>query len=80
MIALCGFPGDISRQPGAEVYPAVSDQPTILGDMLLEPGMSFEPNYAFGWHLACLGGTVIVGEDEAVELNPYTAQILRAGA
>lgn len=79
LIALCGFPEDISRQPGAEVYPAVSDQPTILGDMLLEPGMSFafEPNYAFGRHLAYLGGTVIVGEDEAIELNPYTARILR---
>jgi Xaa-Pro aminopeptidase len=82
LIALCGFPGDISRQPGTEVYPAASDQPTILGDMPLEPGMTFafEPNYAFGRQLAYLGGTVIVGEDEAIELNPYTAQILRAGS
>lgn len=81
LIALCGFPGDIGRQPGAEVYPEVPDQPTILGDLLLEPGMSFafEPNYAFGRHLAYLGGTVIVGTDEPIELNPYTAQILRVG-
>jgi hypothetical protein len=31
-----------------------------------------------GRHLAYLGGTVIVGEDEAIELNPYTSRILRA--
>jgi len=33
----------------------------------------------FGSHLITLGGTVIVGNDEAIELNPYTAQLLRAG-
>ena len=79
-IALCRFPGDIGQLPGAEVYPAVSDQPTILGDLELKPGMcfAFEPNYAFGRHVVHLGGTVIVGEDEPIELNPYTAQILRA--
>jgi hypothetical protein len=51
-----------------------------LPDMELVPGMSFafEPNYAFGRHLAHLGGTVLVGENEPIELNPYTAQILRA--
>ncbi|WP_405802776.1 M24 family metallopeptidase [Streptomyces sp. NBC_01187] len=82
MIGLSGFPGDISGRPGAEVYPSVPDKTTMLGDMLLEPGMSFafEPNYAFGRHLAYLGGTVIVGEDGVIELNPYTAQILRAGS
>jgi hypothetical protein len=40
---------------------------------------ALEPNYAFGRHLAYLGGTVVVGEDEALELNPYTARTLRAG-
>ncbi|GAA3361812.1 hypothetical protein [Saccharopolyspora gregorii] len=39
---------------------------------------AFEPNYAFGRHLAHLGGTVIVGEDKAIELNPYSAQLLHA--
>jgi hypothetical protein len=39
--------------------------------MILEPGMcfAFEPNYAFGRHVAHLGGTVIVGEDEPIELS-----------
>ena len=37
-----------------------------------------EPNYVMGQHLAYLGGTVIVGDPDPIELNPYTAQILRA--
>jgi Xaa-Pro aminopeptidase len=80
-IALGGFPADAGRWiAGAEAYPPEADHPTINGGMELEPGMTFalEPNYAFGRHLAYLGGTVIVGEDEPIELNPYTAQILRA--
>lgn len=81
MIALSGFSSGVGGRPGAEAYPSFSDTPTIFGDMILEPGMSFalEPNYAFGRHLAYLGGTVIVGEQGAIELNPYTARILRAG-
>ena len=80
LIALSGFTGDISRIPGAEVYPPVSDQTTIFADLVLEPGMSFafEPNYAFGRHVVHIGGTVIVGDDAPIELNPYTARILQA--
>ncbi|MFJ8748392.1 M24 family metallopeptidase [Streptomyces sp. NPDC102441] len=80
-ITLSGFPADAGRRiPGAGAYPPEADHPTINGDLELRPGMTFafEPNYAFGQHLAYIGGTVVVGEDEAVELNPYTAQILRA--
>ena len=53
----------------------------MLGDMVLEPGMSFafEPSCGFANHLVTLGGTVIVGHDQPVELNPYTAQLLRGG-
>lgn len=70
LIALGGFPGDMSRLPGAEVYSPVTDQATILGDMQLEPGMcfAFEPNYAFGRHLVHIGGTAAGGE-------PHTARI-----
>ncbi|WP_433444842.1 hypothetical protein [Nonomuraea sp. CA-141351] len=78
-----GTPRGISRFPGAEteVYPPMPDgHHTLLADLELKPGMTFafEPNYAFGRHLVHLGGTVIVGDDEPIELNPYTAQILRA--
>ncbi|MEV8506133.1 M24 family peptidase [Actinoplanes sp. NPDC051475] len=72
--------GLFSRIPGTEGYPRVPDHPTFLPDLELVPGMSFafEPNYAFGRHLVHLGGTVVVGEDAPIELNPYTAQLLHA--
>ena len=82
MVAAGGFPNDASRRmAGADAYPAEADyRPTMFAEMVLEPGMTFalEPNYACGRHLAYLGGTVIVGDDEPIELNPYTARILRA--
>lgn len=70
LIALSGWSGDV-RMDGAERYPSPSNRPTILADMKLVPGMCFAPgpNYAFGWHLAYIGGTVLVGQDEAIELN-----------
>ncbi|MFI1461769.1 M24 family metallopeptidase [Nocardia carnea] len=80
-IALSGFPADAGQWiPGAEAYPPETDHPTIGADLELRPGMTFamEPNYVFGRHLAYLGGTVIVGDPDPIELNPYTAQILRA--
>lgn len=78
---LCGFPGTIGKLDGAEEYPPMADYATLQRDLVLEPGMgfAFEPNYAFGRVKATIGGTVIVGEDEPIDLNPYTAQILRAG-
>ncbi|MGW4427652.1 M24 family metallopeptidase [Streptomyces tendae] len=77
-IAASGFPGH--SMAGADAYPAEDDHPTMAADMELEPGMTFalEPNYVYGRHLAYLGGTVIVGDGGAIELNPYTAQLLRA--
>jgi Xaa-Pro aminopeptidase len=55
--------------------------PTINPEMELEAGMTFalEPHCAFGPRKATIGGTVIVGDDEPIELNPYTAQLLHAG-
>ncbi|WP_446034412.1 hypothetical protein, partial [Streptomyces olivaceus] len=66
--------------PGTEGYPRVQDYPAFLAEMTLTPGMSFafEPNYAYNRHLAHLGGTVLVGEDGPIELNPYSAQLLPA--
>jgi Xaa-Pro aminopeptidase len=81
MIVLSGFPADApNRIPGAEVYPPELDHPTIGADLELMPGMTFamEPNYVFGQRLAYLGGTVVVGNPDPIELSPYTAQILRA--
>ena len=80
LVAVSRFPGDVNRLPGTEAYPPGSDQPTVPSDMEIKPGMSFafEPNYAFGRHVVHLGGTVVVGEDGPMELNPYTAQIIKA--
>ncbi|WP_264158635.1 hypothetical protein [Myceligenerans pegani] len=43
--------------------------------------MSFvlESQYAFGGHLARVGGTVIATEDEPIALSPLTREVLRAG-
>ncbi|APX33955.1 hypothetical protein BH708_15970 [Brachybacterium sp. P6-10-X1] len=81
MIAASGFPVEASRRrAGAGAYPPETDRPTMAADMVLEPGMTFalEPNYAYGRHLAYIGGTVVITDDEPLALNPYTARILRA--
>lgn len=64
----------------AQRYPVVIGMDTGLGDMELDPGMTFafEPSCVFGRRRVTLGGTVVVGEDGPIELNPYTAQLLRA--
>ena len=79
LIALCGRPTKLEQIEGAERYCDVGTAPTILADMELEPGMTFafEPSCAFGRHLVTIGGTVIVGKDEPIELNPFTAQLHR---
>jgi hypothetical protein len=38
-----------------------------------------EPHCTLGRRRVTLGGTVLVGDDDAIELNPYTARLLRAG-
>lgn len=72
--------GDISTLAGAHAYPPVTDHPALMPDVELAPGMTFvlEPQYAFGRHLVHVGGTVIVTDDEPLELNPHTARILPA--
>ncbi|MFC7674232.1 M24 family metallopeptidase [Mycolicibacterium sp. GCM10028919] len=81
MIVLSGFPADAPRHiPGANAYPPEPNHPTIGADLKLVAGMTFamEPNYVFGNHLAYLGGTVIVGDPDPIELNPCTARLLHA--
>ncbi|KAK5688037.1 hypothetical protein LTS10_000015 [Elasticomyces elasticus] len=79
LLALCGRPTKLEQLEGAERYPDVGTAPTLLADMELEPGMTFafEPSCAFGRHLVTIGGTVIVGRDGPIELNPFTAQLHR---
>ena len=78
--AFCRYPANFSFLDGAERYPKVVGMSTTLADMQLEPGMTFafEPSCVFGRRPVTVGGTVIVGDDGPIELNPYTAQLLRA--
>ncbi len=80
--ALSRIPPGRSQVPGAERYPDFFGMDTALADMELQAGMSFafEPSCGFGRHLVTLGGTLIVGESGAIELNAYSANLLRAGA
>jgi len=72
--------------PGIEVllqadqYGYVGRLPNPGRDLILEAGMcfAFEPNCAFGNHLANIGGTVIVGEDKGIELNINSTYLMRA--
>lgn len=80
LLAVSKNRADISLLPGAEAYPPVHAHPTFMVGLVLEPGMCFvlEPQYAFGHHLAHVGGTVIVTEDEPIALSPLTREVLRA--
>jgi Xaa-Pro aminopeptidase len=77
---VCGFGEGMRRLPEAKEYGRLFDVPTMGGELPLAPGMTFafEPNAVIGGRLVNLGGTVVVGEDEAIELNPFTAQMLRS--
>lgn len=70
----------INRIPGTKPYPSAHAHPTFLADMELQPGMSFavEPTFAAEHYMAHVGTTVIVGDEDPIELSPYTVQLLPA--
>ncbi|MEV4000619.1 M24 family metallopeptidase [Actinomadura sp. NPDC049753] len=77
---VCGFGEGLRRMPEAANYGRLFDLPTMGGELPLAPGMTFafEPNAVIGGHLTNIGGTVVIGEDAPIELNPFTAQLLRS--
>lgn len=77
---VCGFGAGLRQLPEAREYGRLFDVPTMGGELPLAPGMTFafEPNAVVGGRLANLGGTVVVGADDPIELNPLTAQLLYA--
>jgi len=79
MVCVGRIPDKHIQIKGIEDYPEIHGIPTMLGDIKLEPGMSFafEPSCGFGNHIVTIGGTVIVGENGVIELNPSAADLLR---
>jgi Xaa-Pro aminopeptidase len=71
-----GFP----KLPELNYYGQVLPIPDVGTETLLKKGMvfAFEPNCAIGNRLVNLGGTVIVGEHEGIELNSNTTRLMRA--
>ncbi|MBO2462404.1 M24 family metallopeptidase [Actinomadura violacea] len=77
---VCGFGSGMRELPEAADYGLIIEVPTIGSDLPLAPGMAFafEPNCVLNGRLANIGGTVVVGEDGAIELNTLTTNLLRA--
>lgn len=65
--------------PGADRYESTRAIPLVGGAVELRPGMTFalEPNCALGKRVVNLGGTVVVGEDEPLELNRVSTRLMR---
>lgn len=72
----------IESLPEAAAYKQLSRLPTVGREVPLQAGMcfAFEPNCAFGRHLANIGGTVVVGEREGVALNENSTRLMHAHA
>ena len=81
-------PVGFGRAPGIEALPEatryahIAPLPTVGRELPLQAGMcfAFEPNCAFGRHMANIGGTVIVGENAGVALNENSTWLMRADA
>jgi Xaa-Pro aminopeptidase len=76
---VCGFGEGFNQLAEADRYALVAEVPTIGAEVEMQPGMCFsvEPSCMFGRRYVNLGGTVVVGENEAIELNSVTTQMMR---
>ena len=77
--AASGFGAGLKAHAAGLGYSHLEHIPTVGADLPLAPGMTFsvEPNCAFGGRMMHLGGTVVVGKDNPVELGPATAHLIR---
>ncbi|MDI2127047.1 M24 family metallopeptidase [Yinghuangia seranimata] len=75
-----GFGAGLRRVPEARDYGRLFELPTMGAELPLAPGMTFafEPNAVVGGRAVNIGGTVVIGEDDPTELNPFTARLLHA--
>jgi Xaa-Pro dipeptidase len=77
---ICGFGEGFARLPGAERYALTAQVPMFGLEVELQSGMtfSFEPNCMLGRRFVNLGGTVVVGDRGAIELNEISTRLMRA--
>lgn len=76
---VCGFGAGFNRIPETDRYALSAEVPTFGSEVAIQSGMtfSFEPTCMFGRRYVNLGGTVVVGEDEPIELNSITTRMMR---
>lgn len=77
---ICGFGEGFARLPGAERYAIAAQVPMFGAEVELQAGMtfSFEPSCLLGRRFVNLGGTVVVGDRGAIELNDIATRLMRA--
>ena len=77
---LIGTGDRMADLPEVENYGKVIRIPGVGLETKLKKGMVFalEPNCAIGKRVVNLGGTVIVGENEGIELNKLTTEMMHA--
>jgi Xaa-Pro aminopeptidase len=77
-----GFGGELYQLPQAHRYGGLSPMPATGGELPLAPGMccAFGPSAVIAGRAVSLGGTVLIGEDNPIELSPFTARMLRVPA
>ena len=75
---ISGFQDLSTVLPGGKEYGRIGGIPLVGKDVPLKPGMTFafEPNCGIGKHVVNLGGTVILGENGAIELNEVTTNLM----
>ncbi len=79
IFAICGLDVDLSVVGVSDKYPRIRHLDTLSEDLIIELGMTFafEPSCAFGSRGVTIGGTVVVGQDGPIELNPDVAKLFR---
>ncbi|MGD8415585.1 MAG: M24 family metallopeptidase [Pseudomonadales bacterium] len=77
---ICGFGEGFGRLAGAERYAMTAEVPMFGEEVELQAGMtfSFEPSCLLGRRFVNLGGTVVVGDRGAIELNEVATRLMRA--
>jgi Xaa-Pro aminopeptidase len=77
-----GFGGGLGQLSQARRYGRLSPTPGFGGELPLAPGMccALGPSAVVAGRAVSLGGTVVIGEDDPVELTPFTARLLRVPA